>query len=59
MVQGGVADFVSRSDSITYRSERVRELNGLHYKDPRATFAMPLGLLALEKEEEPDETEHP
>ena len=46
-------------NGMTYRLERVRELNGLDYRDPRATFAMQLGLLALEKEEEPDETEHP
>ena len=46
-------------NSMTYRLERVRELTGLDYRDPRATFARQLGLLALEKEEEPDETEHP
>jgi DNA-binding PucR family transcriptional regulator len=46
-------------NSIPYRLERVRELTGLDYRDYRARLAMQLGLLALDKKEEPDETEHP
>ena len=46
-------------NSMNYRLERVRELTGLDYRDHRASLALRLGLLALEKEEEPDETEHP
>ena len=46
-------------NSIPYRLERVRELTGLDYRDYRARLAMQLGLLALENEEEQDETEHP
>jgi DNA-binding PucR family transcriptional regulator len=46
-------------NSIPYRLERVRELTGLDYRDHRARLALRLGLLALENEEEPDETEHP
>ena len=46
-------------NSIPYRLERVRQLTGLDSKHHRARLALQLGLLALEKEEEPDETEHP
>ena len=46
-------------NSIPYRLERVRELTGLDYRDYRARLAMQLGLLALDKKEEADETERP
>ena len=46
-------------NSMLYRLERVRKLTGLDMKDPRVALALQLGLLALEKKEEPDETEHP
>jgi sugar diacid utilization regulator len=45
--------------STPYRLERVRELTGLDSRNYRARLAMQLGLLALEKEEELDEVEHP
>ena len=48
-----------RCNSIPYRLERARELTGLDYRDYRARLAMQLGLLALDKKEEADETEHP
>ena len=37
----------------------MRQLTGPHAKDYRARLALQLGLLTLENEEEPDETEHP
>jgi DNA-binding PucR family transcriptional regulator len=46
-------------NSTPYRLERVRELTGLDSRNYRARLAMQLGLLALEKEEELDEVEHP
>jgi PucR family transcriptional regulator, proline-responsive transcriptional activator len=46
-------------NSIPYRLERVRELTGLDFRDHRAKLALQLGLLALENEEEHDETKHP
>jgi purine catabolism regulator len=52
-------EMLLRCNSMTYRLERVRELTGLDYRNPQETLALQLGLLALEKEEGPDETEHP
>ena len=47
-------------NSVSYRLERVRELSGLDYRDPRARLAMQLGLLAIGKERSKnDEDEHP
>jgi sugar diacid utilization regulator len=47
-------------NSVTYRLERVRELTGLNYRDPRARLAMQHGLLAIGKERSKnDEDEHP
>jgi DNA-binding PucR family transcriptional regulator len=46
-------------NSMLYRLERIQKLTGLDLKDPRAALALQLGLLALEKEEELDEVEHP
>jgi DNA-binding PucR family transcriptional regulator len=46
-------------NSMLYRLERIQKLTGLDLKDPRAALALQLGLLALEKEEELDEAEHP
>jgi DNA-binding PucR family transcriptional regulator len=46
-------------NSIPHRLEHVRQLTGPHAKDYRARLALQLGLLTLENEEEPDETEHP
>ena len=43
-------------NSMLYRLERVRKLTGLDLKDPRVALALQLGLLTLEKKEEPDET---
>lgn len=46
-------------NSMLYRLERIQKLTGLDLRDPRVALALQLGLLALEKGEEPDETEHP
>ena len=46
-------------NSMLYRLERIQKLTGLDLKDPKASLALQLGLLALEKGEEPDEVEHP
>jgi purine catabolism regulator len=46
-------------NSMLYRLERIQKLTGLDLKDPDASLALRLGLLALEKGEEPDEAEHP
>ena len=46
-------------NSMLYRLERIQKLTGLDLKDPGASLALRLGLLALEKGEEPDEVEHP
>ena len=46
-------------NSMLYRLERIQRLTRLDLKDPRAALALQLGLLTLEKGEEPDETEHP
>ncbi len=47
-------------NSMNYRLERVRELTGLDYRDHRASLAMQLGLLAIEKERSTNgEDEHP
>ncbi len=46
-------------NSLLYRLERIQKLTGLDLKDPGASLALQLGLLALEKGEEPDEVEHP
>jgi purine catabolism regulator len=43
-------------NSMLYRLERVRKLTGLDLKDSRVALALQLGLLTLEKKEEPDET---
>jgi purine catabolism regulator len=39
-------------NSVPYRLERVRELTGLDWKESGDRFALQLGLLAAEKEEE-------
>ena len=56
----GAADrlFLHRN-SMLYRLERIQMLTGLDLKDPGACLALQLGLLALEKGEEPYEVEHP
>ena len=46
-------------NSMLYRLERIQKLTGLDLKDPGASLALQLGLLALEKGEDPDEVEHP
>jgi DNA-binding PucR family transcriptional regulator len=46
-------------NSMLYRLERIQKLTGLDLKDPDASLALRLGLLAVEKGEEPDEAEHP
>ena len=46
-------------NSMLYRLERIQELTGLNLKDPGVALALQLGLLTLEKGEEPDEVEHP
>ena len=46
-------------NSMLYRLERIQKLTGLDLKDPGASVALQLGLLALEKGEAPDEVEHP
>jgi DNA-binding PucR family transcriptional regulator len=46
-------------NSLPYRLERIQELTGLDLKDHRARLALQLGLLATEKEEDGDETQHP
>jgi len=46
-------------NSMLYRLERVRKLTGLDLKDPGVALALQLGLLTLEKKEEPDEAEYP
>ena len=35
-------------NSLLYRLERIQELTGLNLKDPRASLALQLGLLAIE-----------
>ena len=46
-------------NSLLYRLERIQRLTGLDLKDPGVALALQLGLLTLEKGEEPDEAEHP
>jgi DNA-binding PucR family transcriptional regulator len=46
-------------NSMLYRLERIHKLTGLDLKNPGASLALQLGLLALEKGEGPDEVEHP
>ena len=46
-------------NSMLYRLERIQKLTGLDLKDPDASLALRLGLLELEKGEEPDEAQHP
>jgi DNA-binding PucR family transcriptional regulator len=46
-------------NSMLYRLERIQKLTGLDLKDPGVALALQLGLLALEKKEDPDEVEHP
>jgi DNA-binding PucR family transcriptional regulator len=46
-------------NSMLYRLQRIQKLTGLDLKDPEASLALQLGLLALEKGGEPDEVEHP
>jgi DNA-binding PucR family transcriptional regulator len=46
-------------NSMLYRLERIQKLTGLDLKDPGASLALRLGLLALEKGETSDEAEHP
>jgi DNA-binding PucR family transcriptional regulator len=43
-------------NSMLYRLERIQKLTGLDLKDPGVALALQLGLLTLEKKEEPDET---
>ncbi len=45
-------------NSMLYRLERIQKLTGLDLKDPRARFALQLGLLAMEKGDR-DATQHP
>jgi DNA-binding PucR family transcriptional regulator len=45
-------------NSMLYRLERIQRLTGLDLKDPDASLALRLGLLASEKGEEPDEAQH-
>ena len=46
-------------NSMLYRLARIQKLTGLDLKDPGASLALRLGLLASEKGEEPDEAQHP
>jgi len=46
-------------NSMLYRLERIRKVTGLDLKDPGVALALQLGLLAVDKGEEPDEVEHP
>jgi DNA-binding PucR family transcriptional regulator len=46
-------------NSMLYRLARIQGLTGLDLKDPSAALALQLGLLTLEKGEEPDEVERP
>jgi DNA-binding PucR family transcriptional regulator len=46
-------------NSMLYRLERIQKLTGLDLKDPDASLALRLGLLALEKGGPKDEVEHP
>jgi DNA-binding PucR family transcriptional regulator len=46
-------------NSLLYRLERIQGLTGLDLKYPGVALALQLGLLALDKGAEPDETEHP
>jgi purine catabolism regulator len=46
-------------NSMLYRLERIQKLTGLDLKDPDASLALRLGLLASEKGDEPDEAQHP
>ena len=46
-------------NSMLYRLARIQKLTGLDLKDPGASLALRLGLLALEKGEARDEAEHP
>jgi purine catabolism regulator len=46
-------------NSMLYRLERIHKLTGLDLKDPEASLALQLGLLALQEGGERDEVEHP
>ncbi len=46
-------------NSMLYRLARIQDLTGLDLKDPSASLALRLGLLAIKEGEEPDEVEHP
>jgi DNA-binding PucR family transcriptional regulator len=46
-------------NSLLYRLKRIQGLTGLDLKYPGVALALQLGLLALDKGAEPDETEHP
>jgi DNA-binding PucR family transcriptional regulator len=46
-------------NSMLYRLARIQDLTGLDLKDPSASLALRLGLLAIKEGEEPDEAEHP
>ena len=46
-------------NSMLYRLERIQKLTGLDLKDPGASLALQLGLLALKEGDVPDEVEHP
>ncbi len=46
-------------NSMLYRLARIQDLNGLDLKDPSASLALRLGLLAIKEGAEPDEVEHP
>jgi purine catabolism regulator len=46
-------------NSMLYRLARIQDLTGLDLKDPSASLALRLGLLAIQEGEEPDEVEHP
>ncbi len=46
-------------NSMLYRLERIQKLTGLDLKDPGASLALQLGLLALKKGDVLDEVEHP
>ncbi len=46
-------------NSLLYRLARIQDLTGLDLKEPGASLALQLGLLALEKGEPDNEVEHP
>ena len=46
-------------NSMLYRLERIQKLTSLDLKDPGASLALQLGLLALKEGDVPDEVEHP